>query len=144
MPALALRLGGLLYQIKSLGSVGDGGGEVLSPQSRVRPARRLIPLAVALLLAALLAVPSSGTVLAQAPPDDGIVPVSSTGLALVSAGRDFVERKKKGEFIARPVFDRETEDIFYAVRDADTGDWLTTMYHVKARSKRLSDGWEYS
>ena len=107
---------------------------MLSPQSRVRSARRLISLGVALLLAALLAVPSSGTILAQAPPDDDIV--------LVNA--DFVERKKKGEFIARPVLDRQIEDMFYAVRDADTGDWITTMYHVKARSKRLSDGWEYS
>ena len=108
----------------------------MSPQSRTRPFRRLTPLAAALLLAALLAVPSSGTVLAQAPPGDGIV--------LVNADRDFVERKKKGEFIARPIFDREIEDLFYAVRDADTGDWITTMYHVKARAKRLSEGWEYS
>ena len=108
----------------------------MSPQSRVRPARRLIPPAVALLLAALLTVPSSGTVLAQAPPGDGIV--------LINAGRDLVERKKKGEFIARPVFDREIEDLYYAVRDGDSGDWLTAMYHVRARAKRLSDGWEYS
>ena len=108
---------------------------MLSPQSRIRSARRLILPAVALLLAVLPAVPSSGIVQAQAPPD---------GIVLVNAGRDLVERKKKGEFIARPVFDREIENIYYAVRDADTGDWLTTMYHVKARSKRLSDGWEYS
>ena len=93
-------------------------------------------LATALLLTVLPAMPSSGTVLAQAPPGDGIV--------LVNADRDFVERKKKGEFVARPVFDREIENLFYAVRDADTGDWLTTMYHVKARAKRLSEGWEYS
>ena len=107
----------------------------MSPQSRIRSARRLILPAVALLLTVLLAVPSSGTALAQTPPD---------GIVLVNADRDFVERKKKGEFIARPVFDREIENIYYAVRDADTGDWLTTMYHVKARSKRLSEGWEYS
>ena len=113
----------------------------MPPQLRVRPARRLIPPAVALLLAALLAVPSSGTVLAQAPPGDGIVPVSSTGLALVNAGRDLVERKKKGEFIARPVFDREIEDLYYAVRDGDSGDWLTAMYHVRARAKRAVLGW---
>ena len=109
----------------------------MSPQTRTRPFRRLMPLAAALLLlAALLAVPSSGVVLAQAPPGDEIT--------LVNADRDFVERKKKGEFVARPVFDREIEDLFYAVRDADTGDWITTMYHVRARAKRLSDGWEYS
>ena len=101
-------------------------------------------LAAALLLAALLAIPSSGVALAQAPPGDGIVPVSSTGLALVNSGRDFVERKKKGEFVARPIFDQEIETLYYAVRDADTGDWITTMYHVKARAKKLSEGWEYS
>ena len=93
-------------------------------------------LAAALLLAALLAIPSSGTVLAQAPP--------SGGTKLVNADRDFVERKKGGEFIARPVFDREIEDLYYGVRDADTGDWLTTMYRVKGGEKRLREGWEYS
>ena len=95
-----------------------------------------MPLAAALLMAALLAIPSSGTALAQTPPGDDIV--------LVNSDRDFVERKKKGEFIARPVFDREIENLFYGVRDGDSGDWITTMYHVKARAKRLSDGWEYS
>lgn len=65
-----------------------GGGEVLSSQSRVRPAARLLPL-----LAALPAVPPSG--IAQALPRDGIVPGSSQGLALVNAYRDFVEGRKK-------------------------------------------------
>ena len=110
----------------------------MSRRSRIRfpRARRLTPLAAALLMAALLAVPSSGTALAQAPPDDDII--------LVNSDRNFIERKKRGEFIARPVFDREIDTLYYAVRDADTGDWLTTMYHVRARAKRLSDGWEYS
>ena len=105
----------------------------MSPQSRSRSphAKRLTPLA-----AALLAIPSSGTVLAQTPPGDDII--------LVNADRDLVERKTKGEFIARLVFDREIEDLFYAIGDADTGDWITTMYHVKARAKRSSVGWEYS
>ena len=108
----------------------------MSPQSTSRSVRRLMSLAAALLLAALLAIPSSGVALAQAPPGDGIV--------LVNSGQDFVERKKKGEFVARPIFDQEIETLYYAVRDADTGDWITTMYHVKARAKRLSEGWEYS
>ena len=110
----------------------------MSPQSSIGPVRtrRLLSLAVALLLAALLAVPSSGTALAQAPPDDGIV--------LVNADREFVERKKDGEFVARPVFDREIDELYYGIRDADTGDWLTTMYRVRGGEKRLSDGWEYS
>ena len=108
----------------------------MTTQSIIRSVRRIVPPLAALLLAALLTVPSSGTAYAQSPPVDGI--------ELVNANRDFVERKKRGEFTARPVFDREIENLFYAVRDADTGDWLTTMYHVKARAKRLSEGWEHS
>ena len=107
----------------------------LALKSKLRSARRLSAPVSALLLAALVAVPSSGIAHAQAPPD-GIVPVN--------AGRDFVERKKKGEFVARPVFDREIADLFYAVRDADTGEWISAMYRVIGDEKRLSDGWEYS
>ncbi len=99
-------------------------------------AGRLIPLAAALLLAALAAIPASNTALAQAPPGDGIV--------LVNWDREFVERKKKGEFVARPVFDREIANLYYAVRDADTGDWISAMYRVKGGEKKRSDGWEYS
>ena len=61
---------------------------MLSSQSRVRSAGRLLPL-----LAALPAVPSSG--IAQALPRDGIVLGSSQELALVNAYRDFVEGRKK-------------------------------------------------
>ena len=105
-------------------------------KSKLGSARRLIPLAFALLLAALMAIPASNLALAQAPPGDGIV--------LVNAHREFVERKKGGEFVARPVFDLEIESIFYAVRDADTGDWISAMYRVQRGEKKLSDGWEYS
>ena len=104
-------------------------------QSRGR-AGRLIPLAAALLLAALVAIPASNIALAQAPPGNEIV--------LVNADREFVERKGGGEFVARPVFDREIANLFYAVRDADTGDWISAMYRVKGGEKRRSDGWEYS
>ena len=104
-------------------------------KSKPRPLRRLFPLATALVLAALLAVPSSGIALAQAPPDE---------ILLVNASRDFVERKGGGEFIARPVFDRQIATLFYAVRDADTGDWISTLYQVKRGEKKRSDGWEYS
>ena len=99
-------------------------------------AGRLIPLAAALLLAALAAIPSSGVAQAQAPPADGIV--------LVNADREFVERKKGGEFVARPVFDREIANLYYAVRDADTGDWISAMYRVSGGEKDRRDGWEYS
>ena len=99
-------------------------------------ARRLLPLAAALLLAALVAIPSGSIALAQAPPAGGIV--------LVNADRDIVERKKGGEFVARPVFDREIANLFYAVRDADTGDWISAMYRVKGGEKKRNEGWEYS
>ena len=104
-------------------------------QSKLRSFRRLIPLASALLLAALVAIPSSGIARAQSPPDE---------LTLVNADRDFVERKKKGEFVARPLFDREIEVLHYAVRDADTGDWISAVYRVSGGEKERSDGWEYS
>ena len=107
----------------------------LALKSKLRSFRRFIPLASALLLAALLAIPASNIALAQTPPDE---------LTLVNADRDFVERKKGGEFGARPVFDREIATLFYAVRDADTGDWISAMYRVKGGEKKRGDGWEYS
>ncbi len=109
----------------------------MGPQSTIRrKARRLIPLAAALLLAALVAIPASNIALAQTPPGNGIV--------LVNADRELVERKKGGEFVARPVFDHEIESLFYAVRDADTGDWISAMYRLNGGEKKRSDGWEYS
>ena len=104
--------------------------------SKPRSFRRLLPLASALVLAALVAVPSSGIARAQAPPGDE--------LTLVNADREFVERKGGGEFVARPVFDRKITALHYAVRDADTGDWISAMYRVSGGEKKRSDGWEYS
>ena len=106
--------------------------------SRLRSgrARRLAPLAGALLLAAL-AIPSSNAALAQAPPPE-------TEIALVNGDEEVVERKKDGRFIARPVFDRELDVLYYGVRHPDTGDWLTAMYRVQGGAKRLADGWEHS
>ena len=95
-----------------------------------------MPLLPALLLAALVAIPASNIALAQAPPGSEIV--------LVNADRDFVERKKGGQFVARPLFDRKIVNLFYAVRDADTGDWISAMYRVQGGEKERSDGWEYS
>ncbi len=101
--------------------------------------RRLKTLAAALLLAALAAVPSSGTALAQQPPD----PYSP--ITLVNADdEDLVERKKDGRFIARPVFDREIPILYYGVRDGDTGEWVVPMYRVRGGEKERRDGWEYS
>ncbi len=105
-------------------------------KSKLRSVRRLIPPAIALLLAALVAIPTGNLALAQEPPANEIV--------LVNADRELVERKKGGEFVARPIFDRELHDLFYAVRDADTGDWISAMYRVRGGEKKRSDGWEYS
>ena len=105
-------------------------------KSKLRSARRLLPLACTLLLAALLAIPSSGVVRAQTTPGDEIT--------LVNADRNFVERKGGGEFVARPVFDRKIVVLHYAVRDADTGDWISAVYRVSGGEKERSDGWEYS
>ena len=102
-------------------------------KSRYRSVRQLFTLVNTLLLAALLAIASSGIVLAQAP-----------GLTFVNEDREVVERKKDGRFIARPVFSRELDVLYYAVRDADNGDWLTLMYRVQGGEKKLKDGWEYS
>ena len=105
-------------------------------KSKLRSAKKLIPLASALLLAALLAIPASGIARAQTPP--------SGELTLVNADREFVERKGDGQFVARPIFDRKIVNLFYGVRDADTGDWITAVYSVRGGEKRQSNGWEYS
>ena len=105
---------------------------------RFRPVRRLIPLAAALLTAALTAVPMSSAALAQAPP------TGDDKLALVNRDRQMVERKKDGEFVARPVFSRRIEVLFYALRHPDTGEWVTNTYRVQGGEKQLSEGWEYT
>ncbi len=100
---------------------------------------RLRALAAALLLAALAAVPSSGTALAQAPPEP------NSPIVLVNADdEDLVDRKNDGRFIARPVFDREMPIVYYGVRDGDTGEWVAPMFRVRGGEKERSDGWEYS
>ena len=96
-------------------------------------AGRLLPLAMALLLAALAAATASDAALAQ-----------GRGLSLVNHDRDFVERKKDGRFIARPVFDRQVVVIHYGIRHPETGDWISPMFRVQSDGKRLDDGWEYS
>ena len=105
---------------------------------------RLAPLAAALLLAVLVAIPASNVALAQGPPGAGVTPVPGTGPALVNEDEDFIERKRDGRFIARPVFDREIDLLYYGVRHPDTGDWLTAMYRVQGGEKERRDGWEYS
>ena len=101
--------------------------------------RRLRALGAALLLAALAAVPSSGTALAQEPPD----PYSP--IVLVNADdEDLIERKDDGRFIARPVFDRELPIVYFGVRDGDTGEWIAPMYRLRSGETERRDGWEYA
>ncbi|MCY3657058.1 MAG: hypothetical protein OXG95_10685, partial [Chloroflexi bacterium] len=104
-------------------------------------AKRLRALAAALLLAALAAVPSSGTALAQQPPD----PDPASPIVLVNEdSEDLVERKDDGRFIARPVFDRELPIVYFGVRDGDTGEWIAPMYRLRSGETERRDGWEYA
>ena len=105
---------------------------------RFRPVRRLIPLAAALLLSVLVAIPASGVALAQSPPPD------TDNITLVNRDRQMVERKKEREFVARPVFSRRTEVLYYSIRHPDTGAWITNTYRVQGGGKQLSEGWEYT
>ena len=103
-----------------------------------RPSRRLVLLAATLLLAGLAVIPMSGTAHVQSPPPD------TDNLTLVNRDRQMVERKKDGEFVARPVFSRQIDVLFYALRHPDTGDWVTNTYRVQGGEKQLSEGWEYT
>ena len=98
---------------------------------------RLIPLAAALLLAAIVAIPAS-VALAQAPDQD------TDNLRLVNGGRQVVERKKDGSFVARPVFNRPVSTLYYSIRHPDTGQWITNTYRAQGGEKKLSEGWEYT
>ena len=96
-------------------------------------------LATALLLAAIVAVPTSGAALAQSPP-----PKDQGDLQLVNRDRQLVERKKDGDFVARPVFSHQVGVLHYSIRHPDTGEWLTNTYRVRGGEKKLAEGWEYT
>ena len=98
--------------------------------------RRLAILAAALLLSAIVAVPAGGVALAQSPPADDIT--------LVNRDRQMVERKKEGDFVARPIFSRQVSELHYSIRHPDTGEWITSTYRVQGSGKKLSEGWEYT
>ena len=86
----------------------------LQSRSRVAGSVRLGSLATAgaaIALAALLVLPMGGIAHAQAPPD---------GIVLVNAHDGPIERKKDGRFVARPIFDRRLEGLFYGIRHPDT------------------------
>ena len=101
-------------------------------------ARRITLLAAALLLTALAAIPMSGPALAQAPPP------GTDDITLVNRDRQMVERKKDGDFVARPIFSRPTDVLYYSIRHPDTGAWVTNTYRVQGGGKHLSEGWEYT
>ncbi len=105
----------------------------MSPRSKLKCIGRLVLPAITVFMATLLVLTAIAPVLSQ-----------DTGLTLVNKDRDLVERKKDGRFIARPVFSRELDALYYAIRDADNGDWVTLMYRVQGGEKKLKDGWEYS
>ncbi|MYK33753.1 MAG: hypothetical protein F4045_01175 [Chloroflexi bacterium] len=102
-------------------------------KTRTITRRRLITLTAALALAALAMATASIAVLAQ-----------GGGLTLVNHDRDFVERKKDGGFVARPVFDRQVDAIHYGIRHPETGDWIAPMYRVHSSGKSIREGREYS
>lgn len=95
--------------------------------------RRAAAVAAAVLLAAAMLLPATDVAHAQAPP----------GIVLVNAADGPVERKKDGRFIARPIFDRRLDGLFYGLRSPDTGQWLTAVYRVIGGETPLIDGWQY-
>ena len=83
----------------------------MSPRSKLKCFGRLAALTGMLMAATILVIAAIAPALTQ-----------DTGLTLVNADGDLVERKKDGRFIARPVFSRELDALYYAIRDADNGD----------------------
>ena len=57
--------------------------------------------------------------------------------------KPFVERKKQGEFRARPIFSQRLSRLTYGIRDADTGEWLTSIYRINGGEDERDEGWEY-
>ncbi len=97
---------------------------------------RLRSVGLALLTAALVAIPAWQVVHAQSPP-------SGTQLEWVNQDEDWIDRKKHGEFRARPIFNQQLSTLYYGIRDSDTGEWLTAMYRVSGGEKERDEGWEY-
>ena len=57
--------------------------------------------------------------------------------------KPFIERKKNGEFRARPIFSQRLSRLTYGIRDADSGEWLTAIYRVNGGEDERDEGWEY-
>jgi len=110
----------------------------VQPQSKTERVRRASTKATAfaLLAFAVAAIAAWQAVQAQAPP-------SGTQLEWVNEDEDWIERKKHGEFRARPIFNQQLSTLYYGIRDSDTGEWLTAMYRVSGGEKERDEGWEY-
>ena len=93
-------------------------------------------MACRLLAATVVAIPVWQSVQAQGP-------TSGVRLELVNEDEDWIERKKHGELRARPLFNRQLSTLYYGIRDADTGEWLTAMYRVSGGEQERDEGWEY-
>ena len=74
---------------------------------------------------------------------DAQQPPSGVQLEWVNEDGDWIERKKHGEFRARPIFSARLTTLYYGIRDADTGEWLTSMYRVSGGETERDEGWEY-
>jgi hypothetical protein len=88
------------------------------------------------LLAALVALAAWQLTEAQQPPP-------GAELEWVNQDEDWIERKKHGQFRARPIFNLQLATLYYGLRDSDTGEWLTAMYRVTGGERERDEGWEY-
>ena len=102
--------------------------------------RRCRRVALATGLCALLGLATLATQITQAqtpPPVEPLVIVND------DEEKPFIERKKKGEFRARPIFSQRLSKLTYGIRDADTGEWLTSIYRINGGEDERDEGWEY-
>ena len=102
---------------------------------RIAIARLMFAAGLAL-IAAIIALTAWRIAEAQTPP-------SGEQLEWVNQEEDWIERKKHGQFRARPIFSQQLASLYYGIRDSDTGEWLTAMYRVSGGEKERDEGWEY-
>ena len=106
----------------------------MTPHWRVR-----LKLAAAIVLTACaISLSAWHATQAQTPP-----PIDPLVIVNDDEEKPFVERKKKGEFRARPIFSQRLSKLTYGIRDADTGEWLTSIYRINGGEDKRDEGWEY-
>ena len=104
----------------------------MTPQWRVR----LKLAAATVLTACAISLPAWHATQAQTPP-----PVEPLVIVNDDEEKPFVERKKQGEFRARPIFSQRLSKLTYGIRDADTGEWLTSIYRINGGEDERDEGW---